>query len=69
MEQIYKENTAQKYIYSQATYISLATKCLLNLPHSYVSQITVRYIVFHRVLVFLATPMCYIPFERVFDVD
>ena len=30
---------------------------------------SVRYIVFHRVLVFLAAPMCYIPFERVFDVD
>ena len=30
---------------------------------------SVRYIVFHRVLVFLATPMCYISFERVFDVD
>ena len=24
---------------------------------------------FHRVLVFLATPMCYIPFERDFDID
>ena len=30
---------------------------------------SVRYIVFHRVLVFLATSMCYIPFERIFDVD
>ena len=46
-------------------------KCLFNL-HFFcnlcLTDHSVRYIVFHRVLVFLATPMCYIPFERVFDV-
>ena len=36
--------------------------------YDYVSQITLRYIVCHRVL-FLATPVCYILLERVFDVD
>ena len=30
---------------------------------------SVRYIIFHSVLVFLATLMCYIPFEKVCDVD
>ena len=45
--------------------------CLINYVDNYVSQITLwdSYIVFYRVLVFLATHMCYIPFERVFDVD
>ena len=36
---------------------------------NYVSQITLWDILFSPCPCFLATPMCYIPFERVFDVD
>ena len=59
-------NLVQFMIYSNSNfdYITTAEWPLLCLTdHS------VRYIVFHHVLVFLVTPMCYIPFKRVFDVD
>ena len=35
----------------------------------YVSQFTVETYCFSPCPCFLATPMCYIPFERVFDLD
>ena len=51
------------YLYSKSLINSSRNHSLCLTDHS------VRYIVFHRVFVFLATPMCYIPFERVFVVD
>ena len=57
------DNSGTKNILEQLLKAGEIVQSLCLTDHS------VRYIVFHRVLVFLATPMCYISFERVFDVD